>query len=48
MAAHAKEIINAADRFGITGLKLESEANLVNNTTLGVENVKIYSSTLTL
>jgi hypothetical protein len=37
---HAKDIINAADRFGITGLKLEAEANLVANTTFGVENVK--------
>ena len=40
MATHSKEIINAADRFGITGLKLEAEACLVNTTTLSVENVK--------
>ena len=37
MTIHAKEIINAADRFGITGLKLEAEAYLVTNTTFGVE-----------
>jgi hypothetical protein len=29
---YAREIINTADRFGITGLKLEADAFLVNNT----------------
>jgi hypothetical protein len=49
MTIHAKEIINAADRFGITGLKLEAEAYLVTNTTFGVENVKdllIYADSM--
>jgi hypothetical protein len=49
MTTHSKEIINAADRFGITGLKLETEANLVTNTTFGVENVKdllIYADSM--
>ena len=40
LTTHAKEIIDAADRFGVTGLKLEAEASLVNTTTLSVENVK--------
>jgi hypothetical protein len=40
MKSHAKEIIDVADRFGVTNLKLEAEASLVNNTTLSVENVK--------
>jgi hypothetical protein len=49
MTIHAKEIINAVDRFGITGLKLEAEAYLVTNTTFGVENVKdllIYADSM--
>jgi hypothetical protein len=32
MKLHAKEIIDAADRFGVTSLKLEAEASLVNTT----------------
>jgi hypothetical protein len=40
MKSHAKEIIDVADRFGVTSLKLEAEASLVNTTTLSVENVK--------
>jgi speckle-type POZ protein len=40
MKSHAKEIIDVADRFGVTSLKLEAEANLVNITKLSVENVK--------
>jgi hypothetical protein len=37
---YAREIINTADRFGITGLKLEAETFLVNITLFGVESVK--------
>jgi hypothetical protein len=40
ITAHAKEIIDVADRFGVTSLKLEAEANLVITTTFSVENVK--------
>jgi len=40
MKSHAKEIIDAADRYGVSSLKLEAEANLVITTTFGVENVK--------
>jgi len=40
MKLHAKEIIDAADRFGVTSLKLEAEASLVNNTAFDIENVK--------
>jgi hypothetical protein len=40
MKPHAKEIIDVADRFGVTSLKLEAEASLVNTMTLSVENVK--------
>jgi hypothetical protein len=40
MKSHAKEIIDAADRFGVTSLKLEAEVCLVNATIFGVENLK--------
>jgi hypothetical protein len=40
MKLHAKEIIDAADRFGVTSLKLEAEASLVNNTAFDIKNVK--------
>jgi hypothetical protein len=40
MKSHAKEIIDAADRFGVTSLKLEAELSLVNNTLFDIENVK--------
>ena len=40
MKAHAKEIIDAADRYGVASLKLAAEACLVEGTTLSLENVK--------
>jgi hypothetical protein len=40
MKSHAKEIIDAADQFGVTSLKLEAEVCLVNNTLFDMENVK--------
>jgi hypothetical protein len=40
MRSHAKDIIEAADQFGVTSLKLEAEASLVNNTAFDMENVK--------
>jgi hypothetical protein len=39
MKSHAKEIIDAADQFGVVNLKLEAEASLVNDTTFTIENV---------
>jgi hypothetical protein len=39
MKTHAKEIIDASDRYGITNLKLEAEAYFVQGITLTVENV---------
>ncbi|KAL3768510.1 hypothetical protein ACHAW5_002467 [Stephanodiscus triporus] len=42
MKAHAKEIINVADRFGVASLKLEAEACLVEATVFAVENVMDY------
>jgi hypothetical protein len=40
MKSRTKEIVDAADRFGVTSLKLEAEASLVNNTLFDIENVK--------
>jgi hypothetical protein len=40
MKSHAKEIIDAADRYGVATLKLEAEACLVEGTTFSLENVK--------
>ena len=40
MKSHAKEIIDAADRFGVTSLKLEAELSLVNNTAFDISNAK--------
>ena len=40
MKSHAKEIIDAADRFGVVNLKLEAEASIVEGTTFTLENVK--------
>jgi hypothetical protein len=40
MKSHAKEIIDAADRYGVSTLKLEAEACLVEGTTFSLENVK--------
>jgi hypothetical protein len=39
MKSHAREIIDAADRYGVTSLKLEAEASIVEDTTFTVENV---------
>ena len=38
MKENAKEIIDAADRYGIVGLKLEAEASQVTNTTITFDN----------
>jgi hypothetical protein len=40
MKSHAKEIIDAADRYGVASLKLEAEACVVECTTFSLENVK--------
>ena len=40
MKSLAKKIIDAADSFGVTSLKMEAEVCLVNATTLSVEKVK--------
>lgn len=39
MKAHAKEIVNAANRFGLTTLKLEADACLVYYVTFKLDNV---------
>ena len=39
MKANARDIINAADKYGVSNLKLEAEASLVNSTTFTLENV---------
>jgi hypothetical protein len=39
MTSYAKEIIDMADRFDVSGLKLEAEACLVRSTIMTVENV---------
>ena len=39
MKTHAKEIIDASDRYGVTNLKLEAEAYFVEGTIITVENV---------
>ena len=39
MKSHAKEIIDAADRYGVATLKLAAEACLVEGTTFSLENV---------
>jgi hypothetical protein len=36
---HAKEIIDAADKYGVVNLKLEAEACFVEGTTFTIENV---------
>ena len=40
MVLHAREIIDAADKYGVISLKLEAEARLVEGTTFTIENVK--------
>jgi hypothetical protein len=39
MKSHAKQIIDAADKYGVVNLKLEAEASLVEGTILTIENV---------
>jgi len=39
LKANAKEIIDAADKYGVSSLKLEAEASLVNATIISVENM---------
>ena len=39
MKSHAKDIIDAADRYGVVDLKLEAEACLVKKTTFSMENL---------
>lgn len=39
MKSHAKEIIDAADKYGVVDLKLEAEASLVRATTFNMENL---------
>jgi hypothetical protein len=39
MKTNARDIINAADKYGVSNLKLEAEASLVNSTTFTLENV---------
>jgi hypothetical protein len=39
MKEHSKDIINAANRYGVATLKLEAEACLVEGTTFTLENV---------
>ncbi|KAL3762578.1 hypothetical protein ACHAW5_003116 [Stephanodiscus triporus] len=39
MKSHAKEIIDAADKYGVVDLKLSAEACLVKTTTFSVENL---------
>ena len=38
MDANAREIIDAADKYGIVGLKLEAEASFVTSTTISFDN----------
>ena len=40
MKSHAREVIDAADRFGVVNLKLEAESFIVEDTTFTTENVK--------
>ena len=39
MTTHAKEIIDAADRYGVSSLKLEAEASIVEDTNITMDNV---------
>ena len=39
MNSHAKELVDAADRFGVVSLKIEAEAYIVGATTFTMENV---------
>ena len=49
MKFHVREIIDAADKYGVISLKLEAEAHLVQATTFTIENVKevlIYADSM--
>jgi hypothetical protein len=46
MTSHAKEIIDLADRFGVSGLKLEAEAFLVRTTAIKPLKMLWITSTL--
>ena len=39
MKSNARDIINAADKYGVSNLKLEAEASLVNSTTITIDNM---------
>ena len=39
LKANAKGIIDAADKYGVVGLKLEAEASFVTSTTITIDNV---------
>jgi hypothetical protein len=39
MVLHAKEIIDAADKYGVVNLKLETEASFVKGTDFTIENI---------
>ena len=39
LKANVKDIINAADKYGVVGLKLEAEASFVTSTTITLDNV---------
>jgi hypothetical protein len=39
LKANAKDIIDAADKYGVVGLKLEAEASFVTSTTITIDNV---------
>eukprot|EP00985_Skeletonema_marinoi_P033606 scaffold41722_cov124-Skeletonema_marinoi.AAC.1 len=51
MNAHAKDIINAADKYSIVNLKLEAEAAYVNSTKITMDNAMdnlLYADALNL
>ena len=39
MKSHAKELVDAADRYGVSSLKLEAEASIVEDTNITMDNV---------
>ena len=39
LKSNARDIIDAADKYGVVGLKLEAEASLVTSTTITIENM---------
>ena len=42
MKENVKDIIDAADRYGVVGLKLEAETSFVTSTTITLDNVIEY------